>query len=145
MKLIQYCIALLLFLPFMSQAQDLSKHHWKNRLVVVVADSASDELLNEQLEILSPEAEGLEDRKVLVYQVTPDATLIGDERVGEGEESKTLHHRFSPSGKNFQVLLIGLDGGVKYRQSKPISIEKLYGLIDRMPMRKLEIRQKSKN
>jgi hypothetical protein len=39
----------------------------------------------------------------------------------------------------FQVLLIGLDGGVKMDQSEIISCKKLFGTIDSMPMRKAEM------
>ena len=44
---------------------------------------------------------------------------------------------------SFRVVLIGKDGGVKLRQEEPISVADLFALIDSMPMRKQEMRQRS--
>jgi hypothetical protein len=43
--------------------------------------------------------------------------------------------------KNFEVFLIGLDGGIKIKQTKPITLEELYQKIDAMPMRRSELRK----
>ena len=42
----------------------------------------------------------------------------------------------------FEVFLLGLDGGIKLRQQEIVKTEKLFSLIDGMPMRKAEIRRK---
>jgi hypothetical protein len=40
----------------------------------------------------------------------------------------------------FEIILIGKDGGVKLRSKTPISLEELFSLIDAMPMRRQEMR-----
>ena len=40
----------------------------------------------------------------------------------------------------FEVVLIGLDGGIKLRQTKLVSLDKLFTLIDGMPMRRNELK-----
>jgi hypothetical protein len=42
----------------------------------------------------------------------------------------------------FEIFLIGMDGGVKLRSKTPISVEELYAVIDAMPMRRREMRDK---
>lgn len=42
----------------------------------------------------------------------------------------------------FEILLIGLDGGVKLRQDKVIDAETLFARIDAMPMRRQELENK---
>ena len=39
----------------------------------------------------------------------------------------------------FEVILIGLDGGEKLRQTKVLETDKLFAIIDGMPMRRSEI------
>ena len=41
-------------------------------------------------------------------------------------------------------MLIGLDGGIKLEQIQILSAEKLFAIIDGMPMRKREIRKNNK-
>lgn len=43
----------------------------------------------------------------------------------------------------FTFVLIGRDGGEKLRSAEVVSAEKLFGLIDAMPMRKNEIKEKA--
>lgn len=45
----------------------------------------------------------------------------------------------------FTFILVGRDGGEKLRSSEVVSAEKLFGLIDAMPMRKDEMRRKGNN
>ena len=42
----------------------------------------------------------------------------------------------------FSVILIGKDGGVKLRSAEPVSAEAIFGLIDGMPMRQREMRNR---
>ena len=46
---------------------------------------------------------------------------------------------------DFKVVLIGLDGGIKYESRTFEPAEAYYGLIDRMPMRRAQMRKRIKN
>ncbi|MBG7611245.1 DUF4174 domain-containing protein [Polaribacter sp. BAL334] len=50
---------------------------------------------------------------------------------------------FKPKKDVFTITLIGLDGGIKLEQNRVISSEKLFTIIDGMPIRKREIRNKN--
>ena len=58
-------------------------------------------------------------------------------------KKSSLFEKYSENGQ-FEVILIGLDGGVKLRKSELLSSEELFTVIDGMPMRRAEIRR-SKN
>lgn len=47
---------------------------------------------------------------------------------------------FHISAGEFTVVLVGKDGGEKFRSHAPVTIEKLETLIDAMPMRQQEVR-----
>ena len=124
-------------------AQELSSHKWKDRLLLILNTENSKSLHQEQIKILQDNIEGLEERKLVIYSVMPDQFKKG---IGSESwmKSARLNDRYRQEGKEFEVILIGLDGGVKLRQSEILSIEKLFATIDAMPMRRNEIRNKSR-
>lgn len=63
----------------------------------------------------------------------------------DGENKKKsgrLYKEYKKTDAGFEVILLGLDGGVKLRQNELLQLEKLYGTIDVMPMRRQEIKRK---
>ena len=57
-----------------------------------------------------------------------------------GIVSNQLHKNILNSESHFEVLLIGLDGTEKLRKNTLLKRHDLFAIIDRMPMRKSEIR-----
>ncbi|MGM1056002.1 MAG: DUF4174 domain-containing protein [Bacteroidota bacterium] len=122
-------------------AQDLSVHKWENRLLILLSEDTEDMVYKKQLEELSNCLKGIEDRKLIVYQSTKYKFRKGLETAGEWKNSPDIYKKYNGNKPGFQVLLIGLDGGIKIDQSELISCEKLFGTIDSMPMRKDEMRK----
>jgi hypothetical protein len=138
-KVILYLI--LTLLPSVSMyAQDLSAHKWNDRLLLILYTENSQYLHQEQSKIFQENMEGLEERKLVIYSVMPNQYKKG---MGSDNwmKSSRIHDRYSEEGKEFEVVLIGLDGGIKLRQSEILSIEKLFATIDAMPMRRNEKRE----
>lgn len=52
---------------------------------------------------------------------------------------------FSCSSASFCVILLGKDGGEKFRSSSPVSIDEIISTIDGMPMRQQEMKQQQQN
>ena len=52
-------------------AQDLSGHLWKDRLVLVYTEDKASERYAQQLDELKADKEGLDDRKLVIYSITP--------------------------------------------------------------------------
>ena len=106
-------------------AEDLSDHLWKNRPVVVFADSPRDPNFIRQMELLEELAEELEERDVIVLTDT------------EPEAAGPLRQKLRPRG--FMFVLLGKDGEVKLRKPFPWSVREISRVIDKMPLRQQEV------
>ena len=120
-------------------AQDLSKHQWKDRLVLIIAEEKT-EKFQQQLTELQKHQQGLKERKLVVYKILPEKYSTGFQE--ENWKSSTeLYGKYKVKNSDFRVMLIGLDGGEKLEQTEVLSIEKLFNTIDSMPMRQAELRK----
>ncbi len=63
-------------------------------------------------------------------------------RIEKAEFNSELAKRYHIKSGQFTVLLIGKDGGEKFRGNEAVTAKRLFGIIDAMPMRQLEIREK---
>ena len=135
-------LIILILYGMTSKAQILQQCQWKNRIIVVYSNETELDLVSKQLDLLMEESNKLSERKLLVIQATKDRykTIFP-----ENSEwvSSSLKDELKISRKTeFEVFLLGLDGGIKLRQQEIVQTEKLFSLIDGMPMRKAEIRRK---
>lgn len=113
-----------------TNADPLEPYLWQNRPVVVFANTPNDLLFQRQMELLEDGKAELEDRDVIVI-VDTDANA---------EETTELRKKLRPRG--FQLVLIGKDGQVKLRKPRPWTVRELSRVIDKMPMRQQELRQR---
>jgi len=106
----------------------LEDFRWIARPVVVFADSEFDPAFQEQIDLLAGRADQLAERDVVVITDTdPDAR-------------SDLRLKLRPRG--FMLALIGKDGMVKLRKPFPWDVRELSRSIDKMPMRRQEIRER---
>ena len=139
MKTLFFIIA---FVPIMICAQDLKSHQWKDRILLLFADSYDYAELLKQIEDLSKKDKDLKERKLEVYQITSSSYVRGLEKATI-IRSVTLYNRFNRDKKPFKVILIGLDGGVKKKTTSFINATEIFDTIDQMPMRQQELRSKN--
>ena len=127
-------------------AQNMKSHQWENRVVLVIAKDLDHPDLLTQLDAFSSQPEAMADRKLLVYAIAPNGfqhiNYGKNATIGEWSENTRLYQKWSNPDEDFQVLLLGLDGGVKMKDTKVISCQKLFGKIDQMPMRQSELRRR---
>lgn len=109
---------------------DLEKLHWKHRVVLMSSPDPANPSLERQRTLLSTHAEAMRERDMVVYEVTG----------GSPEAKKLRQHLRIEAG--FTVILIGKDGGEKFRSGEPLEAEQFFRLIDAMPMRRGEIRRR---
>lgn len=135
------------FLPILfafplSGAAQLEQHRWQDRLILLFADAESQDTLEKQLQLLNEDTAGLADRDLLLYTLSAQ---VAEGPKGESlspQKINALHARYNPDDKTFLFILIGKDGGVKLRAEQPVARERLYALIDGMPMRRAEMRRR---
>lgn len=131
---------ILLFSPLFMCSQALSEFKWQNRLLVIFTESENSQTLEKQMKIFEKQAEDLEDRKLMVihsipgkhHSIFPNSTDWKNSSLYEKKENKDA---------DYEIILIGLDGGVKLRQNELLKTKKLFALIDSMPMRQAEMRR----
>ena len=127
---------LLLFICVnIAQSQDLSKHHWENRLILLLTENLADENFTSQLNELENGLKGLEERNVLVYQVFQHKMKLGLAKDAEWTIATNLYKKYDKKDSPFEFYLIGLDGKIKLQDYNCVSIDKILDLIDSMPMR----------
>ena len=107
-------------------AVDLSQFLWKKRLLVIFSDSPGDPRFVEQLSLLETRTEDLVERDV--------AILIDTDPSAATE----LREKFRPRG--FMFVLIGKDGSVYLRKPLPWDVREISRSIDKMPLRRQELR-----
>ncbi len=124
------------------RAQDISSHKWKNRVLIILSDEDSRDQLDQQVNILQSDPEGLNDRKLVIYYVKGDTYRKGI-NANEWVHGSNTFESFKDSEDHFKVILMGLDGGIKINQSEVLSLDELFSTIDAMPMRRNELRTRN--
>ncbi|MEQ5793003.1 DUF4174 domain-containing protein [Muricauda sp. NFXS6] len=124
--------------------QDLEKHKWTNRVLIVKTVDAESNKYQEQIKEFTNSPEELIDRKLILYKiVNNDFTLTNYKNSAfnsSGKISGKLAENILDAKENFEVILIGLDGGIKIQQTKILTKEHLFNTIDAMPMRQNEMK-----
>ena len=135
------CSALILVCYLNVGAQSLGEHVWKDRVLLLVTNDLENNHYQEQFDILRTDPEGLKDRKLVIYSLTPNSYARGLHAL-KWSGGKELFKKYKTSSVPFEIILIGLDGGVKLRQGSVIELNGLFARIDAMPMRANELRQR---
>ena len=115
----------------------LDQFRWKNRILVVFADSNNASAARQENALLADRA-GLAERDMVVLTVRGDAvrSVFGS---GTDLTAQALRREIKgPPEGEFAAVLIGKDGGQKLRVRDPIVAAELFAVIDTMPMRAAE-------
>lgn len=127
-------------------AQDLKTHQWENRIVIVYSDDIDSSIFQKQMNTFIIDKKGMIERKLMVYSVVKERYELLDFKesnpVKSGTVSDKFKSRYIDKVSKFKVVLIGLDGSVKLEQDNILIIDKLFGTIDAMPMRRREMKKK---
>ena len=119
--------------------QNIKSHQWENRLLLVITDDVNNEIYKNQITELKSNDKGLKERRLLVYQIKEDSYKTGLLENSGWQKSSDLYKTYRKTNTPFEILLIGLDGGIKLRQSRLLTCKDLFSTIDVMPMRRFEL------
>ena len=135
-------IVLLIFDLKDTKSMDLTQFQWKNRLLFIFTPDADDKLFQKlQNEIIAKKVE-VEDRDLVVFEVLERGPSMMNAAHLDQKKVDSIRKHFSVPHKSFRIILIGKDGSIKLKRDDQIDLEAIFELIDSMPMRKDEIRQK---
>jgi hypothetical protein len=104
----------------------------EHRHILLFAPDSTNPMIQKQYTQLMHDKAGLNERDLILTKYYYS-------------NAKHVFKKYGISTIGFTFLLIGKDGFPKYRTKEPISSEKLYSLIDAMPMRRDEIKQAQKH
>jgi hypothetical protein len=116
---------LLIFLAHSTIAQSNSF-----RLIYLFAPTAQDTNLVKQQRILAADIEGIKERDLRISVILMEHT------------NTMVYKKYKVPTNKFTFLLIGKDGLEKIRAAQVFSLQKLFTLIDGMPMRQDEMQQR---
>ena len=84
-------------------AQDLSKHQWKDRLVLIIAEEKT-EKFQQQITELQKHQQGLKERKLVVYKILPEKYSTGFQE--ENWKSSTeLYGKYKVKNSDYNQVL----------------------------------------
>ena len=122
---------------------NLKNFEWKNRVLIIGGDSSK---FKSQLDQINFESNEFIDRDLVIILIEEDNSRIsydGLKTIKTIDYDSTLNLRNKYNFKEFKLILIGKDGGEKYNSKKLVNINVIYELIDGMPMRKQEIKERN--
>ena len=119
----------------MLDTQDYAGSH---RPLLVFASDLNNQGLAEQRRLLDGHFTGLRERDMVLIEVV-DGRVTVDGRPVEADAA-SLYKRYGVEpGTPFAVRLVGKDTTVKLSEAEPVTAERLFKLIDAMPMRQREM------
>lgn len=119
----------------------LKKYQWKARVLLVFAPVEESPLFLKQRDINQQSRDGYRERDLVILEVFQREGRDGSGPPLTRPQVESLRKQFGVKMDEFTVILLGKDGGEKLRQTRPVTAEALFRLIDSMPMRQREMRQ----
>jgi len=107
---------------------DLNEFVWKNRPLIVFADSPNDPRYIQQLAFLNDQIEELHTRDVIVLTDADPAA------------NSALREQLRPRG--FMIVLLAKDGTIYLRKPSPWDVREISRVIDKLPLRQQEMRDR---
>ncbi|MDQ3534139.1 MAG: DUF4174 domain-containing protein [Bacteroidota bacterium] len=118
----------------------MKKYQWKNRVLLVFTPDYEDARFKNQQEIITDNTNAIEERDLIVKIISLKSDL--EEKQFSKAEVLQLRENFSIGNSDYTVILIGKDGTVKLRINDVVQANQLFSLIDSMPMRKEEMKNR---
>lgn len=144
MAFLSLSIAIFLSIPIMEHQSPFHEFQWKKRLVIIYCDNQKDENFLAQKSTFENFVNEYETRDLIVFRFA--GVSIADMESGAQPNINLKDAQnflgVSPADK-FRVFLIGKDGSIKLQSSVAITNETLFSIIDAMPMRQREMRDRA--
>ncbi|WP_299222930.1 DUF4174 domain-containing protein [uncultured Aquimarina sp.] len=136
---------LLFFHSTTAISQIFKKHQWKDRVLLVLTNSHNQDppLYTKQLNELRGHPYELNERKLVIYQVRLFSYTEGLNKDTTSIGNRTLISEYSSLKIPLKVVLIGLDGSIKFEKKGFTYTQEILEQIDQMPIRRQELRTKN--
>ena len=122
--------------------QDLDDYRWKNRIVLLFSPALGNSMFDQQVEELKKDPDGVMERDLIIFVIKQDQVLDLVHDRSTPLSAGKLREKYLREGNRFQYVLIGKDGGIKLEKTEFVPNSYLYSVIDAMPMRRQEMRNR---
>ena len=119
---------------------ELSAFRWENRILLVFTESADDSAYLALVDQIQRNIAAFEERDLVLVSSGEAPNVLARQRSMAPAEERALRTRYAIA-LPFEVILLGKDGGTKYRSGESVQLDTLFALIDEMPMRQREMRR----
>ncbi|MBX7448919.1 DUF4174 domain-containing protein [Mycolicibacterium sp. 3033] len=120
-------------------AGGLGDYMWERRPLVVFSPTGDDPRLTETLRRIDDARCGFADRDMVLAVVVAGGSSTLDGAAMDLDEAARLRQRYDIAPGAFTVVLVGKDGGEKWRTDDVPDLKIVYSVIDGMPMRSREM------
>lgn len=134
---LRYIAFLVLMLQFNGMsAQELTEFKWKKRILLIMDVNNDLPARNTQISKFVIRHDEMEERDLVLFVCTGKEVLDKDGLKTDINPDKISYGEFQG------VILIGKDGGVKLRKKFIVEPKEIFDLIDQMPMRRSEMKNR---
>jgi hypothetical protein len=126
-------------------SMDLNQFQWKNRLLFIFAPEKGDSFFQALQSEISTQPDEISERDLVVFKIFETGPSYQENIQIDTRAAAAIRTKFAAPLGNFTCILVGKDGGIKLRQDSQVKLEEVFNLIDAMPMRREEMRQKSQS
>jgi len=129
----------------MSIVMDFDQFKWKNRLLFLFASERNDPFFRDLKGEISDRKNEVDDRDLVVFEILEFGPSTMNTTQMDPQTAASHRKHFDLPPKTFMLILLGKDGGIKLKRNDRVKLEEIFSLIDSMPMRKDEMRQKGQS
>ena len=139
--MIKYIITVhfLINLIIAKQLSHLNDLKWKNRILVVLYDNEFQFFKN-----IKQNIKGLDERNFVIISFHNTRAFIDEKPMSE-KFSRSVSQKIKNINPNHRLILIGKDGSIKSSYLFETEFEKIFYDVDKMPMRKYEMKIRNKS
>ena len=133
----RFIVLLVLMLQFNGMSsQELTEFKWKKRILLIIDTNNDLPVRDLQVSKFISRHEEMEERDLVLFVCTGKEVLDVDGLKTNVDPQKISYGEFQG------VVLIGKDGGVKLRKKFFVEPNEIFHLIDQMPMRRSEMKNR---
>ncbi len=121
---------------------DLSNYRWQNRVLLVYAPSADFPAYRRYVQEIEGQRQSIQERDLLILRILEQGQSFRGEMLLSPEAAASLVQRFGVRKGEPRAVIIGKDGGVKLNRAAFVPMAEIFALIDSMPMRRQEFKEK---
>lgn len=132
------CIVLLLLMLQLNtmSSQDLREFKWKKRILLLMDTKNDLNTRNLQLSEFNDRYNEMKERDLVLFVYNGKEVLDRDGMITDINPDNLTYGEFQG------IILIGKDGGVKFRKKYLVEANEVFDLIDQMPMRRAEMKNR---